>query len=32
MTDGPYTETKEVIGGYFVVETGSLGIPAPSGR
>lgn len=24
VTDGPYTETKEVIGGYFVIEAGSL--------
>jgi hypothetical protein len=24
VTDGPYTETKEVIGGYFVVEAASL--------
>lgn len=24
VTDGPYTETKEVIGGYFVVEADSL--------
>lgn len=24
VTDGPYTETKEVIGGYFVIDAGSL--------
>jgi hypothetical protein len=24
VTDGPYTETKEVIGGYFVIEAADL--------
>src|SRR4051812_50210742 len=32
VTDGPYMETKEHIGGFLVVGMGALGAPPPRGR